>query len=223
MDRTATESGGGRTGGLHSRVPEGERLGDMSRLRMPCDAAYWVDLGRFRMGRYPVTVGEYAKFVEAGGPAPLGWEEQRAWPYRPVGITWRDAARYCEWAEGAYECAGLRLPDSEEWEFAAAGEQGREYPWEKGEPDDARANFDMRVGRVTPVGLFPGGNTPRGIADLAGNVGEWTASEEESHPGWKVIRGGSSYVVARALRAAYRSWYRPDSWVSKFGFRCVRE
>jgi hypothetical protein len=201
-----------------------ERLGDTSRLRLPCDVAYWVDLGRFRMGRYPVTVGEYAKFVEGGGPAPLDWERQRAWPYRPVvRITWHDATRYCEWAEGAYQCGGLRLPASEEWEFAAAGEQGREYPWRNGEPDDARANFDMRVGRVTPVGLFPGGNTPRGIADLAGNVWEWCEDRYEPGSEARVLRGGAFYYDARTLRAAYRYRDHPDFSFVDIGFRCVRE
>ena len=114
------------------------------------------------------------------------------WPYRPVVyVNWHESVRYCEWATQHYECRRLRLPTSEEWESVAAGENRHEYPWGNEDPDDARSNFDMRVGRVTPVGLFPAGNTVSGVADLAGNVWEWTASEDPEHQGAMILRGGA--------------------------------
>jgi formylglycine-generating enzyme required for sulfatase activity len=172
-------------------------------------------LGKFRIGRYPVTVFEYGKFVEAGGPEPYSWEDQSRWPHRPVvRVNWQQAVDYCEWA-------GCRLATSDEWERAAAGKEGREYPWGSEEPDDQRANFDMRVGRVTPVGLFPAGNTPDGVADLAGNVSEWTGTDYDASR--KVVRGGAFFYDARALRAAFRGGYHPEDWYFLIGFRCVRE
>jgi hypothetical protein len=196
-----------------------ERLGDVSRLRTPADPDYWVDLGQFQIGRYPATVWEYGKFVEAGGAEPEYWKEQSLWPHRPVvGMNWQQAMDYCQWA-------GVRLQTSEQWEFAAAGAGGRKYPWGSEEPDKEsdteRANFDDRVGRVTPVGLFPSGRTPDGVADLAGNVWEWTSSDYDANA--KVLRGGAFVNDARALLAAYRNWLHPGNRNVVIGFRCVRE
>jgi formylglycine-generating enzyme required for sulfatase activity len=85
----------------------------------------WVTIpgGRFQMGRYPVTVEEYRRFVEAGGyqeeqfwPAgsfgqwtePRGWDEQLQHPNRPVvNVSWYDAAAYCAWAGCSSPADGL--------------------------------------------------------------------------------------------------------------------
>ena len=135
-------------------------------------------------------------------------------------MTWHDAMQYCRWASKAYQLR-LRLPTSEEWKFAAGGSGKRDYPWLAGEPDDERANFEMRVGRVTPVGLFPRGNSPEGIADLAGNVWEWTSSDYDKTS--KVIRGGAFDDGAGALRAGVRIRDHPGGRDRRSGFRCVRE
>ena len=198
-----------------------ESLGDVSRLALPSDPNYWVDLGDFRIGRYPVTVWEYGKFVEAGGRNPALWKRQMFWPQRPVvGVDWQEAVDYCEWA-------GVGLQKSEQWEFAAAGREGREYPWGFEAPKSPegqraeRANFDFRVGRVTPVGLFPSGSTPDGVSDLAGNVWEWTYSDFDETS--KVVRGASFYLDAWWLRTAQRNLDRPDARSFDIGFRCIRE
>ena len=54
-----------------------ERLGDLSRLFLPSDGdKYWAKVGKLKIGRFPVTVGEYAKFVKAKPKRePRGWNE----------------------------------------------------------------------------------------------------------------------------------------------------
>jgi len=117
-------------------------------------------------------------------------------PGRPVvNVSWHDAVKYCAWAK----CG---LPSEEQWEAAARGTEGRIYPWGSAEPDDRRANFNKLVGAPTPVGMFPEGNTPEGVADMAGNVWEWTASDWDEE--YKVVRGACFDFDASRLRAAYR-------------------
>jgi formylglycine-generating enzyme required for sulfatase activity len=109
--------------------------------------------------------------------APAYWGEARfANPAQPVnGVSWYEARAYCRWLS-AQTGRSFRLPTEVEWEAAAAGLEGRRFPWGD-EEDGWHANdFEMRLRRTTPVGVFTEGDTPDGIVDLAGNVNEWTSS-----------------------------------------------
>jgi len=236
------KKGGAKGIGLKTRVAAAEALDQSSqaRLCMPWDAAYWrgihggtypiggdskahnslpkqsVGLGGFRIGRFPVTVWEYGKYLEdTGAKAPPDWIEQEPHPSRPVvRVTWRHAQEYCTWA-------GCLLPTEEQWEVATRGAKGRIFPWGAEEPDEYRANFEMKVGAPTPVGMFPDGDIPEGVADMAGNVWEWTRSDFDEN--MKCVRGASFYSEADDLRAASRGGGEPDGRDDNLGFRCVRE
>jgi len=176
-----------------------------------------VNLAPFRMGKYPVTVGQYAVFVEDGlapNREPENWEEQQEhqnWPV--VNVTWRQATAYCEWAGG-------RLPTEEEWERAARGPEGTKYPWGNADIDPSHANYDeSKVGHPTPVGLYPSGVSAEGAHDMIGNVFEWTSSEWFQGSGTYVWRGGSFDGVRGGARSSYRYGGRPGELVRYLGFR----
>jgi formylglycine-generating enzyme required for sulfatase activity len=144
-----------------------------------------VELSAFRIGKYPVMVGQYLRFIEDGGyeekeywikggfgkfKQPDEWDDQVQYPSRPVvNVSWYEVSAYACWSEG-------RLPTEAEWERAARGtcEKYRKYPWGNKEPDGETANFHKSsIGHVTPVGIFPENCTDEGIIDLAGNCWEW--------------------------------------------------
>jgi len=205
---------------LKTRLAAAEALGQAGdpRLRLPRDPDYWVRVEGFEIGRYPVTVQEYRLFVEDGGARPEGWDEQLLRPNCPVvEVSWFDAKAYCDWA-------GVRLPTEPEWERAARGADGREYPWGSDAPDPDRANYDQtKLGRVSPVGLFPRGSTPDEISDLAGNVWEWVADRHDETKEARGLRGGSWFLSSSYLRASARNRYQPGYGDFNIGFRCARE
>lgn len=169
-----------------------------------------VELAGYWIGTYPVTNGEYRAFLADTGheSRPSTWY-LGAYPWEranhPVaGVAASDADAYAAWFS---ERTGhpWRLPTEAEWEYAAAGPDGLEFPW--GDTfDTSRANTrETGVHTTTPVGVFPGGRSPFGVLDLAGNVEEYVADDYRPYPGgrhvadhlvqtmtdYRVTRGGS--------------------------------
>jgi len=194
------------------------------------DKKQGVYVEAFQIDKYPVTNAQYKRFLDAnpGHPAPFvdeswarpyNWHRQsRTFPpdkadHPVVLVSWCDAVAYAGWA-------GKRLPSEEEWEKAARGADGREYPWGDEPPTPELCNFDGNVGGTTPVGQYsPQGDSPYGCVDMAGNVWEWTASDYGG--GGKVLRGGGLYGSQRFVRAADRIPNTPGSRDYYMGFRCV--
>lgn len=108
---------------------------------------------------------------------PAHWEEARFQGANlpVVGVSWYEARAYCRWLS-AQTGRRFRLPTEVEWEAAAAGVEGRPYPWGN-DLHPLRANYyETRLRGPTPIGVFVDGNTPEGVSDLSGNVNEWTSS-----------------------------------------------
>jgi formylglycine-generating enzyme required for sulfatase activity len=187
-----------------------------------------VTVPGFELSETPVTNAQYATFVAEGhGAPPPHWLDDRppaALAAHPVTwVDWNDADAFCRWAGG-------RLPTEAEWEKAARGTDSRTYPWGD-EPDERRAvvGRGIKRGTTAPVGSLPGGASPYGLLDMAGNVWEWTASWYGPYPGSleegteRVLRGGSyASPGLRWVRCASRSRSRPFRRQAHIGFRLAR-
>jgi formylglycine-generating enzyme required for sulfatase activity len=217
-----------------------------------------VYLDEFMMGKYPMTNEEFKVFVDEGGysndeywtkegwewkeeekiSVPEYWHEEK-WnrPNFPVvGVNWYEAAAYASWLS---EKTGknYRLPTEAEWEKAARGTDGREYPWGN-EFDKNNCNSkECGLGRTSPVGIFIKGESPFGCLDMAGNVYEWCfdwfdggyykKSPKKNPQGPKtgsgrVLRGGCWFGVSSLCRASSRYRLNPVNRARLVGFRLVR-
>ncbi len=139
-----------------------------------------------------------------------------------VNASHAQAALFCRWA-------GKRLPMEEEWEAAASSaltlQRAFRYPWGDNF-ESVRANgAATAVGDTLPVGTYsPGGDSPSKVADMAGNVAEWTASagnpREQPTVGY-VVKGGSFQDSAEGLATNQRGVVDGEESYPWLGFRCA--
>lgn len=180
-------------------------------------------LPAFRIDRTEVSRAMYARCVAARKCKALT-TDLSAEPELPVtDVSWHDARTYCAFAGG-------RLPSEDEWEKAARGSDGREFPWGN-DLDCSRANWGnfenegpcagKAPGKPAPVGSYPQGASPFGVQDMAGNVWEWVADKYDRDPSRRVVRGGSCCSYFVEPRAANRNAWDPNHRDGDLGFRCV--
>lgn len=195
----------------------------------------------FFIDRYPVTNAQFKQFLDATHyhPADDGnfladWEHgtfPEGWDDKPV--TWvsiEDARAYAKWA-------GKRLPHEWEWQYVAEGSEARTFPWGRQWKSDAVPTPDTERNDMRgPDNVYahPLGNTPQGVADMVGNVWQWTDEWQDEHTRAAVIRGGSYYLPQGSI------WYFPQTThndehgkyllmapsldrAATIGFRCVKD
>jgi formylglycine-generating enzyme required for sulfatase activity/predicted MPP superfamily phosphohydrolase len=217
-----------------------------------------IYLDEFMMGKYPVTNEEFKAFVDDAGYNNEEYWTKEGWKWkeeekisvpgywydgkwnRPnfpvVGVSWYEAAAYAGWLSQKTG-KDYRLPTEAQWEKAARGTDGREYPWGN-DFDKNKCNSDeCGLDRTSPVGIFTKGESPYGCLDMAGNVWEWCSdwynedyykkSPAKNPPGPpdgsdRVLRGGCWVIDARCCRAAVRAGIHPADRVGGVGFRLLR-
>jgi formylglycine-generating enzyme required for sulfatase activity len=149
------------------------------------------------------------------------------WLRFPVtGISFDDGVAYAAWLDQTGRVPGARLCTEHEWERAARGADDRSYPHgDRLAPDDA--NFDATYGRQAlaygpdEVGSHPISDSPFGVADMAGNVWEWTRSNASATAAWE--RGGNWYQDALTARSYNREFVGRTFHSSLNGLRmCAR-
>jgi iron(II)-dependent oxidoreductase len=202
----------------------------------------WVYLDAFEIDRYEISNTHYLRFVLARGMEwPPYWSADPfpdARSRHPViGVTWQEADAYCR-------SLGKRLPTEAEWEKAARGGDGRLFPWGNQPAGWAKSNIahpgskrGFRYPPLANVDRYDRGQSPYGVYQMAGNVGEWVAdwfdpeyygSATNYNPDgapvgeWRVFRGGSWNEDPEVARSAGRGARPPDYRSYLIGFRCAR-
>ena len=201
----------------------------------------------FFIARYPVTNEQYEAFINDDG-----YENDRWWQglserirksvnsnwdqsNRPKEIVnWYEAIAFCRWLSDKLGY-NIQLPSEEQWERAARGTDGREYPWGN-EYLSGYANVNETLEKAGPhflqqtlaVGLYPLAVSPEGVLDLAGNVFEWCLNEYDNPKNVslegnraRVLCGGSWYYDKDFARSSFRLGYDPIGRNYDFGFRVV--
>jgi sulfatase modifying factor 1 len=161
------------------------------------------------------------------------------WPNR-VGEA---PAVFVDWHEARARCAavGKRLCARSEWTLACEGPKRLPYPWGFArwpspcnvdratvpfdafalEDDETRDEELARLWQADPIGSHPDCVSAYGVADLAGNVDEWTDDtlDDPDSPHPSTLNGGYWGPVRNTCRLTTTS-HGPSFRFYQVGFRC---
>ena len=220
-------------GSVLNFVPAGEFTMGSGLPDAPQKSVY---LGDYWIYKTEVTNSMYAFCVTVGACAPpaqeLGtpvYDNPIYANYPVVGMSWDMAANYCSWIGGS-------LPTEAQWEKAARGSSGAQYPWGGAEPSCDLGNFAGCVGALTDVTKYQDGASPYGVLDMGGNVFEWVndfydenyysnaPSENPTGPAsgqFHVVRGSGFETGFEQASSAVRHPAGNAYHSRDLGFRCV--
>ena len=180
---------------------------------------YRVRVSSFFIDKFKVTNEDYCKFLNdgnAGYQTPWNLRIVRAITGKNIGkftpvdhslarhpivlVNWYQAKGYAAWA-------GKRIPSEAEWEYAAGGREGRNYPWGNEPPDETRADIPIQYKHTVPVDWFPKSATPEGVYQMAGNSAEWCADYFDNSSYQQAPPDGVAIDPTGAKQA-----FQPDTW-----------
>lgn len=213
-----------------------------SQSLMPAPFA-WVEIPKkgYSIAKYPITNAQFAVFKDDGGYLNREWWSQSGWqekvtqnwkaprywhdskwnqPTHPVvGVSWYEAVAFSRWLSRKFD-ERIELPTEDEWQYAAQGNDKRQYPWGT-EWNVDRCNSSSGLakwGQTSSVTQYENiGNSPFGVVDMLGNVWEWCMDWNESK---KPLRGGCwrSYTLQIDKRTKRKAMLSFTMW----GFRLAK-
>jgi formylglycine-generating enzyme required for sulfatase activity/transcriptional regulator with XRE-family HTH domain len=196
-------------------------------------------INAFQVDRYEVSNYQYSLCVSArvcSEPKdPTKLHDPRYTDYPVVGVTAFQAARYCRWL-------GKRLPTELEWERAARGAKGRDWPW--GNAASSMKYANMVFGDVSGPGLMEvtelsegASPVPEHVFNLIGNVWEWTSSYMQNYahydpqfywedmskvPAAGLVQRGGSWDDNTLVRVTIRVSVIATDDTRQVGIRCAK-
>jgi len=250
---SALADGGIDVGGRHSTsmvfikggcFDMGDQFGDGEDNEKP---VHEVCVDDFYLGEHEVTQKEW-KDVMGSNPSHFNY---CCGDFPVETVSWNDVQQYIRKLNDKTGMR-YRLPTEAEWEYAAR-EGGRLVRFGTGKdtigPDEANIPTSsnprskepyVRSGvyrkKTVPVKSFPPNSL--GLYDMSGNVWEWVQdwydedyyrnSPKNNPTGpesgeYRVLRGGSWYILPFDMRAAFRYWGRRGIREVTFGFRVAQD
>ncbi|MBK8135816.1 MAG: SUMF1/EgtB/PvdO family nonheme iron enzyme [Chloroflexi bacterium] len=161
------------------------------------DTRWWADAGATELDAEQQENGmstwQTAR-ERFGTPQPSHWPEADC---PRTDLCWYEAVAFCRWLAHKTGLA-VRLPTEWEWQWAAVGATGWEYPY-GAEFDALKCNtYENGIGRTVPVTAYADVSTVHGTVSQSGNVLEWCSNEFENTAnllvtgtGRPAMRGGS--------------------------------
>jgi formylglycine-generating enzyme required for sulfatase activity len=212
------------------------------------------DVPVFTLAKYPLTNAQFSRFIDAHGYENRGywthdgwqtklkesWSEPLFWrnpkfngAHQPVvGVSFYEATAFCAWLSSLTQ-EKIVLPTEQQWQRAAQGDDERSYAWGK-DWDANKCNNsvgkDWEQSSTSLVMKYEGvGNSAFDVADMTGNVWEWTSTVHESGDSdvngdfVRVLRGGSwNDDLKDYFRVSFRVKSTPDNRQNFMGFRLAR-
>jgi formylglycine-generating enzyme required for sulfatase activity len=136
-----------------------------------------------------------------------------------VQVSLEDAFAFASWV-------GKTLPSETQWEACARTDKGYIYPWGNAWTENACNMEKSAVSETTPVDRYLDFVNPNKIADLLGNVLEWTSDyipspfSPQSGVHYVITKGGS-WISSHPVSLWSRFIFKYDYTANILGFRCV--
>lgn len=217
-------------------VPAGVSIQGVDKGDPNAEPQFSIFQNAFYIDVHEVTLEQYRRWrsemIAAKGriPEPAG-NDQASASLPAMGVSYSDAMHYAQ-------TMGKHLPLETQWEKAARGERGFQYPWGNGKPLWHQSRYP---GQIDPVKSFPGDQSPYGAYDMAGNAREWcddwyspkayqtalALSDAGVVRDWKGPRRPvvSGSRVVRGDQKSWKVWKRTGenmrTSAPDVGFRCV--
>ena len=220
----------------------------------------------FELASRAVTAGEWIEFIDEGGYADPrhwlsdGWATREREGWESPAYWWREDGRWMAFglrgaqpidedapvahvsyfeADAYARWAGARLPTEFEREAAVRATRASDGATAGSEIGGTPRGDDgalLECGRLRPARA-----SGEGLAQLDGDVWEWTASAYLPYPGFRapagavgeyngkfmngqyVLRGGSALTPAAQLRDTYRNFFPPHLRFQMSGLRLARD
>lgn len=181
------------------------------------DTKHTESVKEFVIDKYEVSRGDYKSFVnKTGRKKPKDWKvfgyDEKLSNHPVTYVTFNDAKAFCTWLD-------KDLPTEAQWQLAASGTENFTYPWGNDFKIGMSNTSTSKLRTTSPVTSYPEGTSPYGALNMAGNVWEWTTTEDGRN---MIVKGGSWGLSHTIATTTNKALYPKEASTNNIGFRCVK-